>query len=179
MNLRLACRGWLLPLLSIAILLTTAGCSKHITSETTTVGPYSNFAGRLIMFEPNRRLQVWLQWHADSPEQGDVRLTHAATGTVVEFRWSGHQMQLRDNNNRHWRTIRAEQLAEHGIVIPPHQLASILLGKMPAHFINKKAGEWESRQRGSLIRLQWDETSQRLTMSDIKHGRRAILLIQP
>jgi len=68
--------------------------------------------------------------------------------------------------------------------LPPRQLASLLLGQTPDHF-QLKAGKdkdnltWESTGSDPFVRLQWQESSHRLTMTDMAHGRRAILLIQP
>ena len=169
----------------VALLITVviaSGCAKQplfTSAEPTTIGPYSNFSGRLIVIEPKRRWQVILQWHADTPERGDLRLTHAASGTVVEFRWFGSRMQSRDNQSQLWKAVDAAQLATQGMVIPPQQLASILLGKMPADFIEKRPNLWESSASGSLIRLQWEASSKQLMMTDTKHGRQVKLLIQP
>lgn len=168
-----------LAVLLIAIVM-ASGCAKQpVHDETTTIGPFKSLSGRLIVIEPDRRWQVVIQWHAETPERGEVRLAHAATGTVVEFRWAGPYMQIRDGNASSWRSLTNRELGEHGIVIPPKQLASILLGRMPAHFVRKKGDLWESRKSGHPIRLQWLSSSRKLIMSDIKHGRRATLIIQP
>lgn len=143
------------------------------------IGPYSRFDGRLIVIEPSRRWQVLLRWHADSRQQGWLRLTHAATGKVVEFQWLNEQMHIRDNSHPEWQQIGRQRLAEQGIVIPPQQLASILLGSMPSQFKRKNGNTWESRQSGGLIRLEWQAEQQKLTMTDMRHGRKATLIIQP
>jgi len=88
-------------------------------------------------------------------------------------------MEIRDNQQPAWRPVEQAQLAEHGIVIPPQELAAILLGHMPAHFRQRTSNSWESNNGGKLIRLQWKQPSHKLTMSDIKHGRKATLIIQP
>lgn len=75
--------------------------------------------------------------------------------------------------------INGRELAEQGIVIPPQQLAAILLGDMPAHFRRKNGNIWESRRSGGLIRLQWQAEQQRLLMTDITRGRQATLMILP
>ena len=170
-----------LPLLLIIVSILASACAKQpmLTTQPGEIGPYSQFSARLIVMEPKHRWQVMLQWHADSAEKGEARLTHAATGTVIELRWSGTQMQVRSTESRIWKPIDPAQLGNQGIVIPPQQLAAILLGEMPAHFIAKKQGVWESRKSGSPIRLQWTGSLQKLTMTDIKHGRQATMLIQP
>ncbi|ATX81371.1 Outer membrane lipoprotein LolB [Mariprofundus ferrinatatus] len=170
------------PLVALLLMIgmaLTAGCAKQPPQQSTTIGPYSNFSGRLIVMEPTRRWQVVIQWRAERADRGDVRLTHAATGTVVEFRWAGRQMQVRDSNDHFWRAISADQLGSHGIVMPPQQLALILLGKMPSHFTEAKPDLWESRNSGHAIRLQWYAESKKLVMTDIKQGRQATLIITP
>jgi len=171
-----------IPLLLLLLTLLFSGCAKKIDPQSRpaiSIGPYSEFTGRLIVIETSRRWQTALDWKAESPEQGRLRLTHAATGTVVEFRWHNNFMEVRDNKNRYWKSINQSQLSQQGIVLPPQQLAAILLGNMPEHFTQKKTTEWESRASGSLIRLQWNPDTYRLTISDIQHGRRATLIIQP
>jgi len=170
-----------LTALLLILVFVVSGCSKQIGVEhdtAVTIGPYSEFSGRLIVIEPKRRWQVTLDWQAASPENGWLRLTHAATGTVVEFRWLQREMEVRDNSAREWKSINQQQLSKQGLVLPPQQLAGILLGRMPAHFKQKSDSMWESKATGSLIRLEWDIEKQRLTMTDILHGRRATLIIQ-
>ncbi len=143
------------------------------------IGPYPSFSGRLIVIEPSKRWQVLIKWKAERPEHGWLRITHAATGTVVELRWQGQVMHIRDNQEPVWRSIGPEELSGHGIVIPPQDLAAILLGEMPGHFKQKDEQTWESRKSGGLIRLRWQQQVNKLTMTDMKRGRRATLIIQP
>lgn len=165
------------------LVLALSGCagtvSHQATITTSPIGPYPSFSGRLIVMQPTKRWQVSLQWQANTSEQGRLRITHAATATVVELRWQGESMHIRDNQHPDWRYIEAGELSEHGIIIPPNELAAILLGHMPAHFIQKDEQTWESRQSGRLIRLRWQQELRRLTMTDIKHGLKAVLNIQP
>lgn len=172
-------------ILCIAALLQLGGCAttsqyKPVESAAAiSIGPYPAFSGRLIVIEPTKRWQVLLKWQADRPELGWLRITHAVTGTVVELRWQGEAMQIRDNREPDWRQIGLEQLSKHGIVIPPQALAAILLGHMPARFKQKDEQTWESRESGSLIRLRWQPQARKLTMTDMIHGRKATLIIQP
>jgi hypothetical protein len=169
----------------MATLLLLAGCagtSQYLPDESTkavSIGPYPSFSGRLIVIEPAKRWQVLIKWKANQPEHGWLRMTHAATGTVIELRWQGEAMQVRDNREPAWRPIGLGQLSKHGIVIQPQTLAAILLGHMPSHFKQKDKQTWESRQSGSLIRLRWQAQAHKLTMTDLKHGRKATLIIQP
>jgi hypothetical protein len=164
------------------LLLSLSSCATTLDGRSsanvpTAIGPYSDFSGRLIVIEPKRRWQVLLKWQAETAEQGRVRLTHAATNMVVELQWQHEQIQARDNKHPDWQIIGQQKLAELGIVVPPQQLASILLGNMPAHFKRKNDNTWESRQTGDLIRLHWQASRQKLSMTDIKHGRQATLFI--
>ena len=143
----------------------------------TAIGPYSSFSGRLLVMQPSKRWQVAIDWQARTAETGTIRLSHALSGTVVDFRWTDTSMQVRDNTLPYWRYIQQQELTKHGLVIPPSQLASILLGHIPKHFIAKKPGTWESRASGSLIRLRWQARLKKLTLTDLKHGRIAKLII--
>ncbi|GAV19704.1 hypothetical protein MMIC_P0656 [Mariprofundus micogutta] len=168
------------PALLLLLGLLVAGCAKKIDTETATgIGPYPEFSGRLIVIEPKRRWQVSVNWQSSSPEKGWLRLTHAVSGTVVDFRWSHDFMEVRDNNNGYWKNISQQQLGKQGIVLPPQQLASVLLDEMPSHFKKKNGNTWESTASGSLIRLEWKAEKQQLIMTDMLHGRRATLIIQP
>jgi len=142
------------------------------------IGPYRNFSGRLIVIEPTRRWQVMLKWQAETAAQGRVRLTHAASNRVAELQWQHENIQMRDNEHPDWQIIGRQKLAEMGIVMPPQQLASILLGNMPAHFQRKNDNTWESRQTGDLIRLHWQADRRKLSLTDIRHGRQATLIIE-
>ncbi|MDX8406175.1 MAG: lipoprotein insertase outer membrane protein LolB [Mariprofundus sp.] len=164
----------------LAAMLLLAACATPMTpalmQAASSIGPYSLFSGRLIVIEPSRRWQVQIDWNAPTADQGRLRLTHAASNTIIEFRWQGVSMRVRDNHNSNWRAISADQLAEHGIVLPPQQLARILKGKMPATFQQTGPGQWQSNDHS--VRLHWHNDSQRLVMTDIKHGRKATLIIQ-
>jgi len=174
-------------ILALALLIMLSACSlttpidQSATNKVlsgSSIGPYSNFSGRLIVINPSRRWQVDVDWHTYASESGKMRLSHAFSGTVVDFRWNHTKMEIRDNKSPYWRPIQQEVLTKHGIVLPPNQLASILLGKIPSHFHQKKNNMWESKQSGSLIRLLWQAELKKLTISDIKHGRVAKLMIQ-
>jgi hypothetical protein len=154
-----------------------AGCATLSEREVqTTIGPFGAFDGRLIVIEPTRRWQVLVHWQGDR-QQGNARLTHAASGRIAEIRWQGPRIELRDNANPLWRDVRFARLAEHGIVLPPQQIATILTGHMPAGLVPKGDNRWEGKLNNSYIRLQWQGEAQRLELTDITHGRRAILII--
>lgn len=127
--------------------------------------------------EPNRRWQVMLDWQADTPSRGQARLTHAASGMVVELRWQRNDIRLRDSNSPEWRKVSTEQLAEHGIVVSPYTLSQFLAGQIPPGFRKTGPDTWESKRSGGLVRVAWQAETQRLELSDIRHGRRATLII--
>ncbi len=171
----------------VICLLLTGGCAgmhDDVRPEKpiAAVGPYADFSGRLLVIEPHRRWQVLVQWHADSPDRGHLRLTHAASGSVIELRWQQQQMQMRSGTSPAWQRISPQQLAGEGIVLPPWQLARLLLGGIPEHFSLRPAHEpgkaiWESRTVQGLLRLEWTAASRRLVMTDLARGRRATLII--
>jgi len=164
---------WLLVLLALA------GCATIPSPEhaASSIGPYPQFSGRLLVIEPNRRWQVAIDWQAETPEHGQLRLTHAASGIVVELAWEQHHMRLRDSSQPLFREVTQRELHQHGIFIAPWTLAAILLGDMPREFHPAGDHVWETHQAGALIRLQWDVGHRRLTLTDTKHGRQATLLI--
>jgi hypothetical protein len=141
------------------------------------IGPYRTVSARLLVIEPERRWQVMLDWQADTPSRGQARLTHAASGMVVELRWFRNDIQLRDSNSPGWRKISMKQLAEHGIVVSPYALSQFLAGQIPAGFRTTGPNAWESKHDADLVRVKWKAQIQRLEFSDIRHGRRATLMI--
>ncbi len=181
-------RAWLITLLALC-----AGCATTTppTAETPQalanraqhaaagIGPYRTFHGRLVVITPKRRWQALIEWHADHPKSGDIRLTHAASGLVMQFRWLGAQMVIRDNHNPRWRNVEPNQLTDLGFVLTPAEMAAILLNHMPERFQPTGDGRWESRRHGELIRLQWLANAHKLTISNIRRGQLAILIIQP
>jgi len=159
------------------LLMTTACATLPETAEAPGIGPYHSIHARLLVIEPSRRWQVMLDWQAESAAQGQARLVHAASSSVIELRWQQDAIELRDNHLPEWRKVGIDQLAEQGIVVSPHILSQFLAGRVPPGFRSKEANHWESRKGGNLVRVTWNEASKRLEFSDIKHGRRATLII--
>lgn len=169
-------RGLFIPALA-ALLFLTSCASLPVSEESAGIGPYRSLHARLLVIEPAKRWQVMLDWQADHPATGQARLTHAASGTVVELRWQRDDIRLRDSTIPEWRKVSTQQLAEHGIVVSPYVLSSFLAGRIPAGFRQSEANAWESRQSGGIVRVRWSPQIQRLELSDIRHGRRATLII--
>jgi len=175
---------FLYQLLCIGLLLSAfSACSIKtpiVEKESIKAQAIEAFHGRLIVREPNRRWQVLIQWQANL-NNGHTRLTHAATGRIIELQWQGDDIQVRDNLQKtpKWRYISAETLMKYGIVVPPKTLAAILHQQIPPSLQQKDAQTWQGRLHGNLIRLQWQHDGHTLTLTDISHGRTAILSIQP
>jgi len=153
-----------------------ATIKPHETSSS--IGPYQSFTGRLIVIEPNRRWQVIIHWNGQ-PERGEVRLTHAASNRIVILSWEGEEMRMSDNQNptRGWHHIDSNQLNAMGIILPPQQLAMIFSGEIPRSLKQKEPNLWRGKIGNALIRLKWIEQRKRLEITDITHGREAILMI--
>jgi len=162
--------------IAAALLISACATLPDQGARHASIGPFPAFDGRLIVIEPTRRWQVIVHWQGER-QQGAARFTHAASGRVAEIRWQGQTIELRDGENPYWRPIHNTQLAEHGIVLPPQQMAAILTGHLPASLHTKDNNRWEGRLQGSFIRLQWQPAEQRLELTDVTHGRRAILII--
>jgi len=155
----------------------TACATLPPSTDAPGIGPYRSVSARLLVIEPARRWQVMLDWQADTPSSGQARLTHAASGLVVELRWLRNDIHLRDSNSPQWRKVSTEQLAEHGIVVSPYVLSQFLAGRIPPGFRKTGPNAWESKRGGDLVRVGWNAEIQRLELSDIRHGRRATLII--
>jgi len=160
-----------------ALLLFTACATLPQSTDAPGIGPYHAISARLLVMEPARRWQVMLDWQADTPSSGHARLTHAASGMVVELRWQRNDIRLRDSNSPEWRKVSTDQLAEHGIVVSPYTLSRFLAGQIPPGFRKTGLNSWESKRGGDLVRIGWQAEAQRLELSDIRHGRRATLII--
>ena len=162
----------------LCVFLITTGCASLPGTEVAQgIGPYRFIHARLLVIEPKRRWQVMLDWQAETPVNGHARLTHAASNTIIEMRWANNDIQLRDSNTPEWRKASMEQLAEQGIVISPYILSKFLAGQIPPGFRETGPNTWERKHGGELLRVVWQAEAQRLEFSDIRHGRRATLMI--
>jgi outer membrane biogenesis lipoprotein LolB len=144
------------------------------------IGPYQNFTGRLIVIEPTRRWQAIIHWDGQ-PDKGQIRLTHAASNRIVLVSWEGERIRMIDNQNPAdgWKLIDNRQLQSTGIILPPQQLAMILNGTVPHFLKEQKPNLWRGKTNGTLVLLKWIDTRKRLEITDMTHGRKAILMIQP
>jgi len=163
----------------IALLLSACVATKRPDSEAS-IGPFIKFSGRLIVIDEARRWQVLIDWNGN-PEAGEARLTHAASSRIIAINWSGQKILLRDNLEPEagWRTVSAQQLQAQGIIMPPQQIARILSGDIPSSFAYKGKGEWEGSFDDTRLHIQWFQENRRLQLTDVSHGRKAILSIDP
>ena len=174
--------GWFWVVLLCGLLSACASLSnsnKILTDEPLSRPVIEAFQGRLLVMEPARRWQVMIYWQANL-QQGYTRLVHAASGRVVELKWQDHHIQMRDNQQQLpiWRQIGLETLMQHGIILEPWTLAEILHQKMPSS-LHKRDGEmWQGVLHGNVIQLRWQHGGHKLTMTDMTHGRTAILQMQ-
>lgn len=173
-------RLWLGSALA-ALVVWLGGCAMPPPGATpaSSIGPYPAFSGRLLVIEQAKRWQVEVDWRAATPADGWLRLTHAASGRVLVLTWHGGAMHLSDNQDPAHpdRPVSEAALAAHGIVIPPQQLAAILLGQMPPEFRPAGPNRWQGISHGRPVRIDWNAGARRLTLTDMKRGSRAILLI--
>jgi len=142
--------------------------------------PWYNFNGQLSILESTHRWQVLIHWQADL-KSGKARLTHAATGRIIELQWLGKRIQIRDNQapKATWQTIKADTLMQYGIVLPPQTIALILHHQIPSSLKPQGSDTWQGQLHGNTIRLRWQNDRHKLTMTDMTHGRTAILRIFP
>ncbi|OIO67901.1 MAG: hypothetical protein CO186_06130 [Zetaproteobacteria bacterium CG_4_9_14_3_um_filter_49_83] len=169
----------------LSLIALLSGCANipHTLSSTQTssIGPYESFEGRLMVIQPNKRWQVQIQWQG-TPDQGRVRLTHAASGRIVYLTWAGDHMSMLDNQTSdplpRYKSISKSELAQQGLVIRPQQLASILQGKIPASLKQQQTNQWKGSLNHSLIQLEWNPQLKKLSLKDSSHGNIAILLIE-
>ncbi len=150
------------------------------TQKSSEYKPWHTFNGQLSILTATHRWQVLIHWQA-SLESGNARLTHAATGRIIEIQWQGKHIQLRDNQTHTatWKPIKAGTLMQYGIVLPPQTIARILHHHIPPALKLKKNDTWQGQLYSNTIRLRWQNNRHKLTMTDISHGRTAILRIFP
>ncbi|MDX8402579.1 MAG: lipoprotein insertase outer membrane protein LolB [Mariprofundaceae bacterium] len=167
---------------AMILTLALAACApRHAPMPAETgIGPFPAFEGRIIVIEPGRRWQALVEWRATIPERGSARLTHAASGTVAEIRWRGDRIEVRDSRHPSWRGIAPEELSNRGIMLPPRELAALLLGHVPPDFRPRRsenAQRWQGRRGGRLLRIAWFAGARKLRLTDITRGASATLII--
>jgi len=143
------------------------------------IGPYHKITARIMVMEPKHVWQAMMDWQAQQPSEGKIRIVHAVSGRIIEFLWQHDEMWLRDNQGESpkWRLIRKEELASNGIVITPRELSVFLGGHVPSGFHAKGSNRWIINRNKSHVRVEWNAQKKRLIFSDIKHARKATMII--
>jgi len=169
---------WLLPVLVLLVASCAATKPPSSMTEGGKIGPFTAFHGRMIVLTPSRRWQVSIQWQSEDARRGQLRLLHPSTGFVLEARWQQPKVEFRDSKFPQWRNVSISEMQQQGILLPPWEMAAILQGRIPASLHAIGNDRWQGHVDNSLLRLQWQAEQQRLTLTDITHGRRIILVIE-
>ncbi len=152
-------------------------CAKQ--SPETGTQTYAEFTGRLIVIEPARRWQVLVKWHSIDKDSGKLRLTHAATGRIIELLWQKGQMRLRDNQAAFtsWQDINLKDLTSFGISLHPNDISLFLSGLTPSGFTVTAKNKWSGKRMDSLLKVKWVQNRKQLRVTDTSLGKTAILMI--
>ncbi len=151
-----------------------SGCIKH--AELPDFQPVTDFSGRILVMTTTKRFQLEVDWHADL-RAGNMRLTHAASGRVIDVAWQDERMRIRDNQQGgRWRDLPVQALKDMGILLPPWQMARVFLGKLPDSMTSKDNRTWQGLWHGSLLKIRWGQTQQRVELMDMRQGWRAVVI---
>ncbi len=157
------------------LLLFLVSCVKHDASSPLFV-PVSQFTGRLLVMDHSQRFQVEVDWKGDE-RQGNLRLTHALSGRIVDIIWLEKEMVWRDNRqSASWRMLSEKGLVEMGIAFPPWTLARVFTGKVPQTMKTTDNRNWKGSWEGRELRIRWASNQQRVELSEIKTGRKAVVV---
>ncbi|MDQ6975289.1 MAG: hypothetical protein Q9M22_01855 [Mariprofundaceae bacterium] len=160
-------------------MLTACASSPYKTDNTVpNIGPYHDFSARLLVMEPKHRWQVMLRWVGDE-QSGYARLTHGASGRVLQIRWQGKNTALLDNQQlpAYWRPISQKELAKRGLIVSPSILAAILHNHIPVELRYKHDGKWKGYGSWRGITMFWQPDRHSLSLSDISKGREVRIII--
>ncbi|MDQ6988413.1 MAG: hypothetical protein Q9M19_00925 [Mariprofundaceae bacterium] len=161
--------------LFMLLLLLAAGCVKH--DEAIVFKPISSFSGRLLVMSQAHRFQMEVDWQGDR-QQGGMRLTHAATGRIVDVSWLDGTMLWRDNREEPvWRALSQAQLLDMGMLLPPWALARILSGDYPEAMQTKGQRTWQGLWSEDVrLKIRWSQTWDRLEITDMRYGKRLVVV---
>ncbi len=169
---------FILSLLSGCVSLST-GQSFNTRPPLSVIGPYHRVTARILVMEPKHIWQAMMDWQSEQADEGEIRIVHALSGRIVQFRWRHDKMWLRDNQagSPRWRPISKKGLASHGIIISPRELSEFLGGHVPSGFQPTGLNRWSTHRNNSHVRVEWNAQKKRLIFSDISHGRKVIIII--
>jgi len=167
-------KGYALAAILFVAVLTS--CVKH-EPLTTAYQPITTFSGRLLVISPKHRFQVEIDWQADD-KHGQLRLTHALSGRVVNVEWQGKRMFWHDNAEvLNWQPLSEQALKDMGVIFPPWILAKIFLGQYPDTMQSKGKQMWQGTWSGHQLQIKWSNEYQRLELIDFKRGQKAVVII--
>jgi len=122
------------------------------------------------------RFQVEIDWQGNA-QQGTLRLTHAATGRIVDVSWQDETMLWRDNQSIPvWQPLSQEALFKMGVVLPPWTLAQAFAGQYPSSMHSKDQRTWRGAWGSLDLKIKWSTKQERVQLTDIKNGRQAIII---
>ncbi len=157
------------------IFLLLSGCVKHEVAESG-FKPRSEFSGRLLLMSKAQRFQTEIDWKS-AAEQGALRLTHAASGRIVDVQWQHKKMLWRDNAEQTaWQQLSEEGLLQMGMILPPWTLSRIFLGQMPVTMRTTDLRSWKGSWGAFDLSVRWASEQQRVELVDIKNARRAVVI---
>jgi hypothetical protein len=154
-----------------------AGCAKAPSKMK--LPALVEFTGRLIVIEPARRWQVLVTWHSLGKNEGWLRLSHAATGRIIELRWRSKMMWLRDNQAElpDWQMITLQDLRSYGISLFPNDIALFLAGETPPDFNAAGENMWRGKRMDHTLHVKWVQSKRQLRITDVTMGKIFILMI--
>ncbi len=169
--------------LCLGLLASCAGTPQLVpTPQVEKAQNVEDIHGRLLVMTAARRIQLWMQWHA-TMDAGTVRLTHAASGRVLDVRWQANKqskwIEMRDNQGHtQWTRISMQAWRKMGVVLAPWTLAALLHHQPPKFLEAQDAEHWQGRVQQRLIRIHWQRDAGIVTMRDMSAGNTAILRME-
>ncbi|MDX8409508.1 MAG: hypothetical protein R8J84_05625 [Mariprofundales bacterium] len=166
--------------LLIALLL-LAGCASHQPfnrATTTTIGPFPNPHGRILLLG-NHRAQLMFSCQSPSRQQGSCHFTHGASGRVIDIRWHHASIAMRDTSNPLWRKVSEQQLQRLGLTLAPSSLIAILTGTIPDWLQPLRNGVWQGKHQSQRIRLQWLPEKRQMDAINLSRGNRIRIFLDP
>ncbi len=160
-----------------------AACAHKPPHATEAIGPFPSWQGRMLVLAPGHRLQLLVRWQSAGPNAGWARFTHPASGRIVEVRWHGRRILIRDDRSSVWRAVASRELERLGLVLPPAELGGILTGRIPAGFKRTPANHprWQGARsvagRVHRMRIDWMPEQRTLELTDLSAGARIRILI--
>ncbi len=173
---------WMKHCLAIILLLAFTACVPHqypsSSNSPPVIGPYHDFSARLLVMEPKHRWQVMLRWVGDE-KSGYARLTHGASGRVLQILWEGKRTTLLDNQQSppQWKKVSQQELIQQGFIVSPSVLAGILHNHIPKALHYKRNGRWQGSGTWQGITMRWQPKRQNLRLTHIAKGREVRLII--